>query len=449
VESVVPIRALQAYAASQRSTLFTACLGLLSTCLHTLTSSTDMTIGTVVSHRGEFLPDILGFLANTLALRVRLTAGQTFSQLLAEANRVVAAARQAALAPFDRVVDALGIERSPNTHPLFQVFLLVLDADRPLKLSQLEHLATVDLDDRVTAKFDLLWKVQPRGDGTATMGLTFASDLFTRDTAQTMLDLFVALLSEDFSQLRVGVSSPSAYQNLLLQEESWNATQKAFPQGTLLDLFQKWVKAAPDRIACEDSLTSLTYRELSNRVDSLASALIKQGVEPGDRVATLIPRSVETMVTLLAILKAGAAYVPLSTQFPASRLSYILNDTQAKLVLTTSALAVSLQSLTAPAASLLVDSTPLPTLSQALDSLAQPQDLAYVLYTSGTTGQPKGVMIRHFSVVNRLVWMRDYLAVSTTDVILQKTPLTFDVSVWELFFAVYLWLQAGPGPSRR
>ncbi|SDW03851.1 amino acid adenylation domain-containing protein [Marininema mesophilum] len=203
--------------------------------------------------------------------------------------------------------------------------------------------------------------------------------------------------------------------------------------------FEAQVKRTPDAVAVTFGKQSLTYRELNTKSNQLASCLRKRGVGPETIVGVMVERSLEMMIGIFGILKAGGAYLPLSLSYPKKRLQYIVEDSGMALVLTQSNLLQQLKESIELAALSLDDATLYIGSGENLPCLNQPADLVYVIYTSGSTGKPKGVMIEHRALVNRLEWMQEAYPIDSQDTLLQKTPVTFDVSVWEIFW----WSMVG------
>ncbi|MCW3464493.1 non-ribosomal peptide synthetase [Chitinophaga nivalis] len=225
--------------------------------------------------------------------------------------------------------------------------------------------------------------------------------------------------------------------------DEWNATQKEFPEDqTIHSMFEEQVRRTPENIALVYEDLQFTYRELNNRANQLADYLkASYDIQPDDLIVLCLDRSEHMLVSVLAILKSGAAYVPVDPGYPDDRIDYIIADTQTKVVLTSSRYAARLSGLSGTVP---VESVDKPILLSGIitdfstenqtDS-SQPENLAYVIYTSGTTGRPKGVMVEHKGIINRIVWMNNEYPLVPSDRILQKTPYVFDVSVWELFWA--------------
>src|SRR5262245_5596242 len=224
--------------------------------------------------------------------------------------------------------------------------------------------------------------------------------------------------------------------------EEWNQTGREIPQATLVDLFEEQVEKSPDAVAVAYEEQELTYRELNERANRLAHLLIGKGIGPEDVVALAMPRSPEMIVSLLGILKAGAAYLPIDPAYPAERIALMLEDAESACVITTCEEAPRLPEcprcllIDQPGLTLALEQSPTndPKDWERVRPL-RPENPAYVIYTSGSTGRPKGVVIEHKAIVNRLKWMSAQYNIAPDDRILQKTPASFDVSVWEFFLS--------------
>ncbi|SFW74960.1 non-ribosomal peptide synthetase [Pseudomonas sp. NFACC04-2] len=246
----------------------------------------------------------------------------------------------------------------------------------------------------------------------------------------------LACVAADFDMSVAALDPLAPAERQLLQD--WNRTDVDYPRDVLLhQLIEAQVAARPDAIAVRFADQALTYDALNRQANRLAHALLETGLGRDDRVAICLDRSLEMVVGLLGILKAGAAYVPLDPGYPADRLSHMLSDSAPSALITTQGLLANLPAVTMPVLCLDADSEALsrqPAHNPDPAALGlMPRHLAYVIYTSGSTGLPKGVMNQHDGVVNRLLWARDAYGVDEHSRILQKTPFSFDVSVWEFF----------------
>jgi non-ribosomal peptide synthetase component F len=234
----------------------------------------------------------------------------------------------------------------------------------------------------------------------------------------------------------------------------WNDTSREYPQTLLHELVQAQAERTPEAVALVFEETQLSYAELNERANRLAHYLRARGVGPEARVGILMHRSVELVVSLLAVLKAGAAYVPLDPEYPQERLEFMLEDSQAQVLLTQQRLLAEMSWCAgAVAETIAVDELRFDEVSEfsAPPDLGplSPDNLAYIIYTSGSTGRPKGAMNTHRGIVNRLLWMQDTYQLQANDCVLQKTPFSFDVSVWEFFWPLLSGARTGAGATRR
>jgi amino acid adenylation domain-containing protein/FkbM family methyltransferase len=441
--------ALRAVCQQHGATLFMVMLAGWSVLMARLSGQDDVVIGTPVANRNHAeLEPLIGFFANTLALRVRLAADLRVDQLLADIKALTLDVYAHQDLPFEQVVDVVKPPRSLAHSPLFQSMIRLDNASSAPQL-ELPGLTVAPLPTlHLTTRFDLTLALAEDGD--AIVGnIEYASDLFDPAT--------IDRLGRQFCTLMGGIAADTTHYvgalPLLDEEEralvlhGFNETAVSYPQDKLVhQLFEEQVTRTPDALALVFEDDALTYDVLNQRANVVAHTLLSMGVRPDSLVAICIERSLEMVVGLLGILKAGAAYVPLDPSYPEERLSYMLDDSAPAAVLTSAKLHTSLPLLAACRASIvrldaMASSSPSDWLSNP-DPLVlglAPHHLAYVIYTSGSTGMPKGVMNQHNGVVNRLLWAQDEYALEANDRVLQKTPFSFDVSVWEF----YLPLLAG------
>jgi amino acid adenylation domain-containing protein len=444
VEIHVPAAATEALGALARqsgATLFMALGAAFGVLLARYSGQDDICIGTPVANRRQVeLEPLIGLFVNTLVLRQRIDLRADFATLLARARDAALQAYAHQDVPFEQVVDALKVERHLSHSPLFQVMMALQDAPAggvALPGLQVEPL---DAGDRV-AKFDLTLYVAETHAGLACT-FEYATDLFDAATMGRMARHFVRLLEGVAAAAHAPVGTLPLLAEGERQQvlEAWNATadddlgRDAGP--ALHAPFERQAALAPQAPAVVFEGAVLTYGELDARANRLAHHLRGLGVGTDQRVAICVERSLEMMTGLLAILKAGAAYVPLDPAWPPARLGAMLADAGPVVLLTQRRFAQALPPANGTPVVFLDDDAPgldaLPATAPALD--LRPGQLAYVIYTSGSTGRPKGVGIDHAGICNRLAWMQRAYRLGPADRVLQKTPLTFDVSVWELFW---------------
>ncbi|WP_255342603.1 non-ribosomal peptide synthase/polyketide synthase [Nocardia sp. CNY236] len=413
-----------------------------TTLLARLAGVDDIAVGTPVTGRGEeALDEMVGMFVNTLVLRTPVAADTSFAALLGRVRAVDTSAFAHAELPFERLVEELNPVRSQAHSPIVQTLLTFGHRDDTvLRLPDLT-VSAYPLDNQV-AQFDLAMEIAEhgaRGEATTLGGVVrYATDLFDRDTIEVFAARFVRVLQAVVADptVRVGDIELLDASERALVLDRWNDTAVPLdPAATLQSLFEAQVASTPHAPAVTVEGHSLSYLEFAGRARRLARWLVDQGVGPDTPVAVGMRRSLDLMVGIYAVTLAGGAYVPLDPDHPADRLDYVLTTARPVCVLTSG---VDLEVDTARQVRLdRLDLTgystdPLTT----RDRLGWPRadHTAYVIFTSGSTGRPKGVAVSHAAIVNRLAWMQADHPLSAQDVVLQKTPVTFDVSVWEVFW---------------
>ncbi|MDO3549540.1 non-ribosomal peptide synthetase, partial [Ralstonia pseudosolanacearum] len=422
---------------SQRhgTTLFMTVLAGWSALLSRLSGQGEVVVGSPVANRTRSeVEGLIGFFVNTLALRVEV-GGATVSELLGRVKAKVLEAQAHQDLPFEQVVERVRPVRSLSHSPVFQAALSWLNTEAVGLSLELEGLTIEGVDaGQAAAKFDLTLELRETSEG-LTGSLDYATALFDRATIERYLGYLYRLLkvmaADDSQEVnRIALLDEGERAQLL---DSWNETKALYPQAsTIHGLFEAQVRHTPEAIAVEHEGRQVSYAELNARANRVAHALIGLGVGPDARVGLCVERSVELVVGLLGILKAGGGYVPLDPSYPQDRLTYMLEDSAPVAVLTQGLVREQLGMLSVPVLDLdgpLEEAEHDPQVTGL-----EPHHLAYVIYTSGSTGRPKGVMNEHRGVVNRLWWAQQTYRLDASDRVLQKTPFGFDVSVWELFW---------------
>jgi amino acid adenylation domain-containing protein len=428
---------LRGLAQRHGATLFMTLLSGWAVLLARMSGQEDVVIGTPVANRQRSeVEAMIGFFVNTLALRVRLGEDPSVAQLLDQVKASTVAAYDHQDLPFEQVVEALRPPRSMSYSPIFQVMLSLnnVPSGGELNLPGLT-LSPVESSQQTT-HFDLSLSLSDRGDAIGGT-LEYASDLFERSTIERLAGHFRQVLAAMVAdeQQRISalplLNAPQRRQLLV----DFNDTAADFPHGRLIhQLFEAQADIQPDAIALIYEDQQLTYEQLNRRANQLAHHLLALGVQPDDRVAICTERSLDMIVGLLGILKAGCAYVPLDPAYPADRLAYMLGDSAPVALLTQSALVPSLPGLSVPLVVLDADSAGLNLQADsnpALQGLSS-RHLAYVIYTSGSTGMPKGVMIEHASATNFMATMTERPGIGHTDTVLAVTTFAFDIAFLEL-----------------
>ncbi|HVR95631.1 MAG TPA: amino acid adenylation domain-containing protein, partial [Thermoanaerobaculia bacterium] len=404
------------------ATLFMTLLAAWKALLSRITGEQDVVVGTPVANRQRpEVQELIGFFANTLALRTGLGGDPAFPELLARVRDTALGAYDHQDLPFERLVGELVPERNLRHAPLFQV-MFVLD-ETPPTAPDLPGLAfgLVGAESR-TARFDLTLSVQ-RGSYGAGLQIGYNTDLFRDDTAerllgslQRLLEGVVATPERRLSELPL-LSEAERHQLLL----GWNDTARDLGAGALLhELFERWAAETPDAVAAVFDDLTVTYGELDRRAGGLAARLGDLGVGADDKVGILLPRSIGLAVAILGVLKAGGAWVPLDPAHPEERRALTLRDAGARVLVTEE---------------MLESPRDAPRGVSTLGG-GDRDALAYVIYTSGSTGTPNGVMVTHRNAVDRLRAAREMFAVTPESRVVQVLSPGFDASVMEFFLAL-------------
>nr|QEO74126.1 condensation domain-containing protein [uncultured bacterium] len=412
-------------------TPFMILLGAFATLLSRYGSQPDVVVGTPIANRGRAeLEDLIGMFANTLGLRVDLSGNPGFDELVRRVRQVALGAYAHQDIPFERLVDELRPERDLSHSPVFQVMLALQNL--PGAQLDLAGLTLSPLEFEVDrTQFDLSLFLFPRHQGGMLARLEYAADLFDAGTAERLLlhvrNLLDGIVEDPKRRLSdLPLLGTAERQELLA---AGNLTVAEVPPRLLHQLFEERAAERPEAVAVAQEGESLTYAELNARANRLAHHLRGLGVGPESLVAVCLERSPAMLTALFGVLKAGGAYVPLDPTYPADRVSWVLEDSRASVLLTQSDLAATL-----PMPGISLDRIDLSGESVAdPEPLAGPENLAYVIYTSGSTGRPKGVAVRQRGAVNFLASMARQPGLGLDDVLLAVTTIAFDIAVLELF----------------
>ncbi|MGA4029907.1 amino acid adenylation domain-containing protein, partial [Ralstonia nicotianae] len=421
---------------SQRhgTTLFMTVLAGWSALLSRLSGQDEVVVGSPVANRTRSeVEGLIGFFVNTLALRVEV-GGATVSGLLERVKANVLEAQAHQDLPFEQVVERVRPVRSLSHSPVFQAALSWLNTEAVGLSLELEGLTIEGVDaGQAAAKFDLTLELRETSEG-LTGSLDYATALFDRETIERYLGylhrLLAAMVENDSQEVsRIALLDEDERVRLL---ESWNETAAAYPDAsTIQGLFEAQVRRTPEAIAVEHEGRQVSYAELNARANRVAHALIGLGVGPDARVGLCAERSVELVIGLLGILKAGGGYVPLDPSYPQDRLTNMLEDSAPVAVLAQSNTREQLGALSVPVLDLdgpLEEAEHDPQVTGL-----EPHHLAYVIYTSGSTGRPKGVVVEHRNTVNFLAWAACAFPPASLARTLFSTSLNFDLSVFECF----------------
>jgi amino acid adenylation domain-containing protein/non-ribosomal peptide synthase protein (TIGR01720 family) len=433
--------ALQRWSQSCGCTLFMTLLAAWQILLHRYSGSDDIVIGTAIANRDRAeLEGLIGFFVNLLPLRFKLTGQPTVEDLMVQVREVTLDGYAHQNVPFEQIVDALGVARSLSYTPVFQVLLVLQNA--PMSSVTLEELAWTPLPNpNQTAKFDLTLSVTEVATASEThldASLEYRSDLFTAATIARMAGHLETLLTAMIDQPDCPISHlPLLTAAEMAMQQQWQQGPIVqFPAASVQQAFEQQVERTPDAIALVDQADHFTYAELNRRANQLAHTLQQRGIFSGSVIGICLEPSVALLVSVLAVLKANAAYLYLNPDYPDERLNFMVQDASVAAVLTTA----RLQRDFGPVWQL--DPEPAAISSTRSDNLPHPHEsdaLAYITYTSGSTGTPKGVCTPHRGIL-RLVSDCTYADLSPAETVLQAAPLSFDAATFEIWGA---WLNGG------
>ncbi|MHA4810748.1 amino acid adenylation domain-containing protein, partial [Flavitalea flava] len=437
---------LQVLCQQQGVTLFMCLLAGFKTLLYRYSGQSDIAVGSPIAGRQQSeVEGLIGFFINTLVLRSDLNGDPGFLELLQQVKLTTIGAYENQEVPFEKVVEAVVREREMSRSPLFQVLFLFQHNERgEVRAGSPGGLEVrMEPSGHTTSKFDLSLSLAESPDGLQG-NIEYCTDLFKEETIRRMAGHFTSLLRGIVADPtpRIGDLPMMTDEERLRILEGFNNTGTVHPiKKTVVDLFRERAKRIPDVVAVIYEDRSISYRELEDRSNQLGNLLRRKGVRAESLVVICLERSLEMIIGILGIMKAGGAYVPIDPEFPFDRVRYMLEDTGASVILTSSSCRTRVLN-GEPAgvqARLILEldgqweeiAREAKSMAPGAPGLHHP---AYVIYTSGSTGLPKGVMVGHHGLANRLLWAQGYHRLTRKDVVLQKTTYCFDVSVWELFW---------------
>jgi amino acid adenylation domain-containing protein len=467
---VEEIEAIQALALGHGSTLFMALLSVFYIFLSRLSGQEDIIVGTpIAGRRHADLEKIIGMFVNTLALRNYPTGEKSFLEFLEEVKQQTLEAFENQEYQFEDLVEKVAIERNTGRNPLFDVMFVLQNINTEYDDSSGEQI-TEDSGSRSaqdsspyeyqniirTSQFDFTFNAIERDEGFL-FSFLYCTKLFKKETIERFATTYKKIISSIAKEPGMKLSQIEVIgeeeRNQVLY--NFNNTDCPYPgDKSLHQLFEDQAAKRGDSIAVISmehgtrstkrtvgiGTMSITYRQLNEISDRLACYLREKGVAPDSIVGITVERSMEMIVGIFGILKAGGAYLPIDPGYPQERVRYMLTDSNAKILMSGMSKVrgvnevIDLNQLTDAATPPRPNPPTYPITPLHSSTQPGPSNLAYIIYTSGSTGRPKGVMLQHRSVVNRLNWMQRAYPIGYEDIILQKTPYIFDVSVWEIFW---------------
>lgn len=428
------VRDLESLARTEQTTLFSVLLAAFAVLILRYTGMEDFLVGTPVAGRTKIeTEDLVGRFVNTLVLRCNLSGGPTARELVGRIREMTLNALEHQDVPFEKVVEAVHPERELGRAALFDVMFNLENVPHRSASSAGLMVEPYALD-VIAVGIDFLAEIQNEADGALICEFAYRTDLFDRETIQRALEHYQVLLkaiAKDANRLISEIPMlPATERQRLLVE--WNQTQRAYPKNRCIhELFEEQVERTPDKIAVVFGDESLTYRELAERVERLAVQLQRHGVRRSVPVGLHLERSINLLVSILAVLKAGGAYVPLDLAIPQERVRFMLQDATVRCLITQQGLDIDLSGWNGERlvldgkSALNGEASECPLMPQR----SLPDDPACIFYTSGSTGKPNGVMHTHRGVVNHLFGVYTTLDVQSDDVILQISSPAFDMSL--------------------
>jgi amino acid adenylation domain-containing protein len=432
---------LKALGRETGATLYMTLLSAFYVLLHRYTQQQDIVVGTAIANRQNTqLEKLIGYFANTLALRVDLSGNPSFREVIAQVKQITLDAYAHQDTPFEQLVEELQPERNLSYSPIFQTMFIMLNTPKSA-----HELTTVDelqiQEERIphdASQFDVTFFVGEGKDGLDGV-CEYSTDLFELSTIERMIGHYQSLLTgivanPDTQIAALPLLTPTEKVNLL---ENWNQTERDYPEDQFVcQLFEAQVERTPDHIAASFADQQLSYRELNARANQLAHKLRSLGVGAEVFVGVCLERSLDMLIALLGTLKAGGVYVPIDPAYPKDRVDYMLENSEAKVVLTQDSLVAQFSTAQLDVVALdrdwSTDIAQQPT-TNPQQTIVHRDQLAYVIYTSGSTGKPKGVLIPHGGLSNFLLSMQEYFQLDRQDKLVAVTTISFDIAALELY----------------
>ena len=404
--------------------------------LYKYTSQTDIIVGTpIVGRNMPELENMVGMFVNTLALRNKVDSKKSFTELLNEISANCINCFEYQTYPFDKLIEKLNIKRDVNQNPLFDtMFVYQNEGNKEVKLGKIS--SNYYMPDNKTSKFDFLLEIVPENNH-FNVNLEYCTSLFSDDFMQLFLKHYINILNCVMENIDIKISdicmlSLDEKENIL---NLWSDNSLEYPKDlSIIELFENQVEKKPESIALIYNDDKLTYEELKIKVDSFASYLYNKGIRKGDFVGTLLDRSSNLIISMLAIMKCGAIYLPISKKFPEERIRYIIQNSK----LSTLIVDNSYHSFNYAQNIINIDKINMSKKNVNFKVTYLPEDVIYTIYTSGSTGNPKGVLVKNRNLNNFISSFKklfDY-SVNSDDICLATTSISFDVSIWEFFFTL-------------
>jgi amino acid adenylation domain-containing protein len=437
------VKRLKVFADKAGVTLFMVMMAVTNVLLAKLGNQEDVVVGTPTAGRQHAdLEKVIGMFINTLPVRNYPRNDLPFNEFLAAVKAVTLACFHHQSYPYEQLIDDLKVKRDLSHNPLFDIMFAYQNFAAPdLQIPDLT--LTSYASKHVIAQFDILLSIYESTDELV-LRCDYSKALFKKETIKRFITYFKKIMNAVLNNANIKIGQIDLLDEKEKQQlvHDFNDTKVPYPvTKTLVDVFEEQVRKIPDNTALIYGDTKITYQELKTGSDKIAAYLCEvKKIKSGDLVGVMLNREEQLIPVIFGILKSGAAYVPIDPNFPTDRIQSIIEDSKLKLLVTRDD--HQQHSIMTNVAIANLDKEAEAIQAQQLNRkeiVIRSNQLAYVIYTSGSTGKPKGVMIEHHSVINRIAWMQKQYPLTEKDVLLQKTPIVFDVSVWELFW----WSFAG------
>src|SRR5579864_2257578 len=443
---------INALCRQERCTLFVFMLAVFEVLLARFTGNDDLCIGTIISTRDrKSLETVFGLITNTVVLRQKLDSASTFKQVLQRTRDILIEAHQNKDLPFEVIVRAAQADRSNAHAPLFQAIAFLQNTYQEQFVLPDIDVQPIQANNPVTA-FDLSLGIE-RSAGGLKVALQYKTEVLEASTVERFLSDYESLIQWMLERPDSRISSISLLSARELEQlTAWNSTALDLSLQMCHRFFEQQVEVSPEAIAISCAECKLSYRDLNHKANQLARCLREAGVWPETLVGVCTERSPEAVLALLAVLKAGGAYVPLDPAYPLERLKFMTEDAHIKVLLTHKNSSAPFKIENAVTIQIDSDWDRIARHSiHDLDDLSIPEAAAYLIYTSGSTGIPKGVVVSQRALANQLLWLKSQFPLTCADRVLQRTSLSFDAAIGEIFLPLITGAQliiADPGQSQ-
>ena len=426
------VSALRQLSDSEGATMYMVILAIYNVLLSKLSNTEDIVIGTPVAGRSHIdLEDVMGMFVNTLAIRNQPKGELTFQDFLKNVQQKMISCYDNQNYPYEALIDQLDIDRSSGQNPLFDVMFTFQNIEEEeLSISGLD-ISPYETDIKIS-KFDMTLAAY-ESSNQLILDLEYSSQLFKRATIEKFIKYFESIIDQIIGQVDIKLSSIEILSKKDREKilKTFNAEKATFPSNKLIhQIFEEQAALYPDKIAVELGADNITYDQLNKRSNQLARLLRNNGVEADSIVGVLMDRFINTIVSMIGVLKAGGAYLPIDVDYPQSRIDYMINDSGLEVLIAEDEYTFdgNTINLTKEDLNLFDDSN--------LEHISNAHHLSYIIYTSGTTGQPKGVMVEHRNVISLLFNDKSQFDFDENDVWTMFHSHCFDFSVWEMYGAL-------------